>query len=299
MRALLLILCLGFVSVVHAGARADSYFVERDAAIAKFSAIDTAGKFDDKTLGDMNAALASLEKTLEAMIGRDHFAGLSSAPKIHLDTLVKSDEGFGLLDGLDYASPDHKTVVTVTTTALLRHWLVEHKNWWGKGEDISQALDQALRSEGFYTQAISTDAAFVTYAEIPLAKPADSADAVAFLAATTQSEAPRLPGKIILSVVGAERSFVVVVPLRVKIAPIAACSAIWDDAQTKIAALDQTADPKIANVGEEASKLRKAADQAYRRCFAEKATTAAFFPAVIREAQQLLGTLPLQSPAKR
>jgi hypothetical protein len=279
------------VSALHAGTREDGYLAERDALIEKFTAIDKAGKIDDRTDTDMTAALGHLQTTLESIIGRDDIPGLGAAPKIHLDTLLKTDEGFGMLDGLDYVSPDGQTVVTVTTNALFRHWLTEHANWWGKG-DMPASLDAAVRSEAFFTQAISTDAAVVTYGEIPISKPADAVTAVALLAATTQSESPRLPDKIILSIVGKERAFVAIAPLGAKIEAIPACTAIWDAAKEKINALDAASSSTTANPGEDANAIREAADQAYRHCFAEKVKAASFFVAVTREAQHVIDTLP-------
>lgn len=279
------------VSVLHAGTHEDGYLAERDALIEKFTATDKAGKTDDRTDADMTVALGHLQTTLESIIGHDDIAGLGAAPKIHLDTLLKTDEGFGMLDGLDYASADGKTVVTVTTNALFRHWLTEHANWWGKG-DMPASLDAAVRSEAFFTQAISTDAAVVTYGEIPISKPADVTTAVALLAATTQDESPRLPDKIVLSIVGKDRAFVAIAPLDAKIEAIPACTAIWDAAKKKLDALAATPNSKTADPGEAANEIREAADQAYRRCFAEEVKAASFFAAVTREAQQLIDTLP-------
>lgn len=276
---------------LQAESREDSYLAERDALIEKFTAIDKAGKADDRTFADMTAALAHLETALEGVVGRDHFAGLAAAPKIHLDTLLKTDEGFGMLDGLDYASPDNKTIITVTTAALLRHWLAEHKNWWGKDLDMPKPFEEAVLSDAFFTQAISTDAAVVTYGEIPVSRPADAVTAVALLAATTQAESPPLPDRIILLVVDKERAFIAVAPLQTKIVVIPACIAIWDETHKKIAALETSSDPKI-NVGDEANKMREAADTAYRRCFAEKAKAASYFAAVTHEAQHLMDLLP-------
>lgn len=286
-----LLSCLIGASAPRAGPLEDAYLADRDALIEKFTAIDKAGKADDRTFADMTAALAHLEKTLEGIVGRDHFAGLADAPKIHLDTLFKTDEGYGMLDGLDYASPDHKTVVTVTTAALLRHWLTEHKNWWGKGMDMPASFDQAVRSEAFFTQAISTDAAVVTYGEIPIVERAGDEAAVAFLAATTQAESPRLPDRMIVLVIGKARAFIIVAPMRAEIAPIPACTAIWDETEKKIAAFETTTDPK-GNPGEDANRLRDVADSAYRRCFAEKAKTESAFAAVTHAARQLVDALP-------
>ncbi|HTJ02019.1 MAG TPA: hypothetical protein VL492_04445 [Methylovirgula sp.] len=288
---LLVLIFFTGVSTLHAGSREESYLAERDALIEKFTAIEKAGKVSDRTDADITTALADLQKALEGLVGRDHIAGLAAAPKIHLDTLFKTDEGYGMLDGLDYASSDGRTVVTITTTALFRHWLTEHENWWGKG-DMPASLNAAVRSEAFFTQAISTDAAVVTYGEIPIAKPAESVTVVVLLAATTQDESPRLPDKIVVSIIGKDRAFVAVAPLGAKIEALPACTAIWDAAKKKIDAHETTSDPKAANLGEEANEIREVADQAYRRCFAEKAKTASFFAAVTREAQHFIDSLP-------
>ena len=68
--------------------------------------------------------------------------------------------GSGHLDGLAYGSPGNQRMVMVTTDGLLKSWLTLHKTWWGKDEEkMPQTPAAALKTEGFYTQAIGFDAA--------------------------------------------------------------------------------------------------------------------------------------------
>ncbi|MGO9134482.1 MAG: hypothetical protein ACLP8A_10615 [Methylovirgula sp.] len=156
-------------------------------------------------------------------------------------------------------------------------------------EALPQSLDLALRTEAFYTQAISADAAVVTYGELPMARPAGALHAVALFAAQTQDESPRSPDEIIVAVVGAEHAIIAVTPIRTKIAPIPACVAIWKDLEKKQKALAGKPD-----TGDKINQMREDADKNYRRCFTERAKTAPFFQSVTREAERFLAGLPLR-----
>jgi hypothetical protein len=103
---------------------------------------------------------------------------------------------------LRYAAPSDKGFLIATTETLLRHWLVEHKDWWGADAvNVPQQIDAALASEAFYTQAVQTDAAISRYAELPVTKPAGAKFAHAMLVARSQVLDPRPPDELLVALV--------------------------------------------------------------------------------------------------
>jgi len=270
----------------------EAYFAARDGYIAKFSAIANIGEED---LEDHQRARNELTGLLGAIVGPVAIKGLLPQGKANLDSLFKSDEGFGLLDGLLFSSADDKTHVTVTTDALLGHWLEEHKDWWGpKVANVPQEVAAALKSEAFYTQALMTDAAIMKYAELPVAKPAKASFAYAILVARSQDVSPRVPDEVIVSVVGGGRVFVVSAPANAKINPIPACQEIRRRAERKTAAAREAAAsaPKDDRLSEESTRLEEEGDAVFRRCFAERAKRERFYAALTKQAQALVDRLP-------
>ena len=72
-----------------------------------------------------------------------------------------------MLDGMVYGGLDAKTRVIVTTDSLFKHWLNEHKDWWGKTGDMPQEPSAAVKANNFYTQAVLTDSAILHFADLP------------------------------------------------------------------------------------------------------------------------------------
>jgi hypothetical protein len=117
----------------------DRYVATRDAAIARFSSIHDAGRFDDAAKKDEETARADLQAQMSAILGelnRNGADGWYVEPKAH---------------------------IIITTQAILARWLRAHKDWWDKGLKNVQQIAAAFRNESFYTQAMSTDAAVVNF----------------------------------------------------------------------------------------------------------------------------------------
>jgi hypothetical protein len=276
----------------------DGYFAARDDSIAKFKAIEDAHKYDDGARQLHKLALVQLGKRTEPIVGPVALKGFPAGPKTNLDSLMSGDFGFGLLDGLNYASADGKTHVIVTTDSLFDHWLREHRDWWGpKTENVPQQVDAALRSEAFYTQALQTDSAISRYVELPLVKPAKTKFVYAMLIARTQTLGPRTPDQLMVSVVSGGRVFVINAGTRIRIKAIPVCEALWKEGQRKSS---EAQDAYIAShledqeLFEQGVKAEEDGDAAFHRCFAERARSQPFFAAVTRQAQALLDALPLQ-----
>ena len=225
-----------------------------------------------------NAALADLESQLRMIIGPTTLAGFPAEGKIHLDTLSTEDEGFGLLDGLVYAIPlddkgiEEKVSVVVTTRTLFEAWSRAHKTRWWNQDPLPQDLQAALRSDDFYRQALSTDAAVVTFAQLPVAKPSWARTAFAVLATRTQDDVGTAPTEMDVVVIGAARVYAVTAKTEVTVGPIAACEKIRQQFKAK--------------------KREEQSDRAYVQCFATHAHDANGFAAAVKQAQALIELLP-------
>jgi hypothetical protein len=260
----LLILAAALLSPIaaHAASPEDAYIAARDAAIAAFQktadtkAVDARNKQHDKVQKE-------LERKLKAIVGSFAMRGFPAEGKINLDTLFSEDEGFGMLDGIVYGETEGDRSVVVTTDGLLRKWLEAHGDRT-KGQ-TNPPVDPAAaaQTELFYSQAISTDAAVVSYSDIPLAKP----DSAKFVAAKLDKA----------------------------MAPIAECGEVTKIAQNKADAADKAyaasepKDEKLADVG---SKLRNDGDEAFRRCYGEKVKSLPMFKTASDQARAILDALP-------
>jgi len=285
-----LVLSLVATQASAAASLEDGYLAARDGYIKRFEHSPQ----DDATSKAYDAALADLEARLRQIVGPVQIKGFAGDGKISLGALDSGDEGFGLLDGLVYASADEKTRVLVTTTSLFDKWLAAHTHFWPEAP-LPAGMGEALKRDDFYTQAVNNDAAVVTYAEIPLSKPAWATLAFAVLDGRTQDAPPPVPNEMIITVRRADRVFIVTTKTAVAAGPIAAC----DARQARVAAeakaaneADQKADTKDAALHDKAVQLAQRLDRAYPECFATEARKAAFFPALVKQAQGLVDLLP-------
>lgn len=295
-KAFLAGLLLWTAGTANAASPLDQYLITRDRYIADLNRDVTAGNIDTVSKQDDHAR-GALEAMLKAMIGPVTVKGFPAEGRINLQTLVK-ELGFGMLDGLAHGSPDNERVVVVTTGGLLRAWLKTHKNWWPGRRTMPQDIKGALRWEEFYTQAVISGSAIARFAEIPVAAPAKAGAVFAMLAIARQDIGPTMPDRIILSVVRGDRVFVVVEPSTVAIEPIPACSALWqryDQARQRAFNVFQASRESEATrdaLFAKATKLEADGDVAHRRCFAEHVKEQSYFPAVIRQTQALVDSLP-------
>jgi hypothetical protein len=292
LKLLLIALLLVAPMACRASPLEDAYFTARDDYVAKIKAIDDAGKLEDNTPKLHKRALEQLGKLTQPIVGPVALKGFSAKGQTNLDSLYTGDFGFGLMDGLNFASPDGKTHIIVTTESLFVHWLREHRDWWGsKSENVPQEIDAALRSEAFYTQALQTDSHISRYVELPVARPAKAKFALAMLIARTQILGPRIPDELIVAVVSGGRVFVINASARTRVKPIPACDAIWKESERKAA---EAQDAYIASqledktLSDQRNKAEEDGDAAFHRCFAERAGGRPFFAALTRQAQALL-----------
>ena len=291
MRLVLTVLLMLVPAIATGASLEKNYYASRAAYIKKFQ---KPGQFDEARTKEHDLALADLLKQLRRIVGPLDLKDVAAEGKINLDTLVKGDQGFGMLDGVVHASADDKIRIVVTTDLLFKRWLHEHRKWWGF-DNVPQQADKALRSESFYTQAISTDSAVSKYTELPIKKPAKASFAFAMLNARTQTDGPRPADNIIVSVVQGGRVYVVSAEAGVTIGPIPKCDAVWQQYEQKAAEAYTAAaqfDAKDKN-RPDGSKVRDQGDAAYHRCFAEQAPGEKPFAALVQQAQKLADGLPV------
>jgi hypothetical protein len=281
--ALLLLLPLS----AHAASPEDAYVAARDKAIARLK--PKSDKIDDSVTKADDAALAALQKQLEKLIGPTTIAGMSKG-KINLETLIEGEMGLGRLDGLVHQSDDEKTRVIVTTTPLLKRWIAAHKKWWDDN-NIPQEMNAALKSEPFYTQATSSDAAVWHYADIPVATSANATFATAMLDARRQDVGLETPTELLVAVAGPVRAFIWSAPVNAKISMMPECAEIWNAAQKQADAAYEAyraSDLKDEKKFEDSKTILDKADTEYRKCFAARAKGEPFFAAITKQAQELV-----------
>lgn len=294
MKSLLIALVALIPAAAQAASPEETYLASRDRYIAKFKKLEAAGQADERAMKQEESARGELERQLEKIIGPVAVEGFTEPGKLSLDTLFGEGVGADRLDGLAFSSGD-KSELLVTTGALVESWLRAHQKSWAKSETPPQTLDQALRSEHFYTLAVSPDAGVALYGEVPVAKPAKAELVVAMLDQRSQDiTGASVPDEIIVAVARNGKLLVASAPVEAKIVAAPACDKIWGDYEAKASkalaaysASGRTDDTLFARY----TRLQDEGSAAFRRCFAERAKNEKFFADVTREAQGLADRL--------
>jgi hypothetical protein len=290
MKILWIALLVLFPSAAGAASLEQSYLAARDAQIRKIAAAQKKMGTDgvDKI---QEQALAELEKQLKQIVGASKLSvpGVKATSKINIESLSENELGFGMLDGLTYASEDYKTQVVVTTEGLLKAWMRRDR----KPNDSKKSQDpsKAITSEEFYTQAVNSDATLSKYAELPIRKPAAASAAYAMYGGWAQDDGPWEPDELVMSVMQGGKIYVVRVPASTKLGPFPACQAVWDKADRRANEVYERA-PSKPKIVPDTSKIREEGAAAFRRCFAEQAPKEKGFADLVRQAQTIVDGLP-------
>ncbi|WP_440640346.1 hypothetical protein ACSHT2_03185 [Bradyrhizobium sp. PUT101] len=271
MRSLALLYLLALAAPAHAAAPEQNYLGLRDRYIVKFSK----AKESDEVYKQHDAALKEMAGALRGLVGPVTIKGLPAEGRSNVDTLFKDDIGFGHLDGLAFASEGGKTRAVVTTTALLKHWLREHRD-----DGVPQETGAAIKSERFYYHAIE-DAAFAKYAELPVTKPASASAAVAVLGLRGNGDLKGPPDEIDVVAIKDDKVFFIATSDAVKTAEIPACQKVWKQMMAR-------------KTPQDAMAREDQAMDAYTKCFAKEAPSQSWFAAAVKKAQSQLDLLPLR-----
>ena len=285
-RLIALVLLLAAAPATAGPTPEQAYLATRDHAVAALK--KTSGKKQD---AEDTRLRAGLQKQLQALINPPPLDGFPGPATISPETLLADDIGFDSLDGLTFRTKDDAGSVLVTTDGLLRSWLQAHKNFWKDEPNPPTEPEAAFRSEVFYTQAASPDAAVSIFASLPIRKPDGATSAVAFLVQESQDIATEPPEQMAVVVAKGGKIFIAIVTTDVKPAPIEACAAVWKDFEARSqAALKKYDDSKLKDEKsfEDSRKLEQQGEAAFHKCWSEKASGAAEFPALTKQAQALV-----------
>jgi len=286
----------------------DRYIAARDAAIAKVTKLYNDKKNDEAQKAE-EAASADLLAKIKLIVGESTPKGYGPA-KINLDAFSEGDMGFGLLDGLRFDSllgadgekahppgPDGKWVdpgrhIVIATQPLFERWLRGHKEWWGKNnKNVPQQIGAALKDEGFYTQAISTNAAVVNFNTLPISKPAAATTVYAMLAARTQDAVPTEADEVFVSALANGKLYIAYGSIRPKVV-VPACVEIKAgyDKKADKAAADLEANRITRKAYDKLGDIRQQGEDAYKKCFIERAPQQPAFAEATRQAEAMLAT---------
>lgn len=273
----------------------DDYLKVRNAYVARFNPGDREIDYE-KIEAPLKRALADLQRKLRKIIGKPAIKGAAGDGALNVTSLTKGDVEFGALDALVFKLDGGKTQAYVTTTGLLGAWLKEHRDWWDKGTpNVPRDAAGALKFDGFYTQAISADAAVARFAELAIKAPDGAEFARAMLDRRQQDDGPGAPDEIIVSAVRGGRVYIVIAPASPKPPVIAACETVWKDYLKKADAAQeryQASGLKDEAASTEGEKMRADGDRAFRACYGEKLGTAPIYQQLTARAQKLVDALP-------
>jgi hypothetical protein len=321
-RIVLLFAVLGCASQASAASPEQSYIAARDSYMAKFK------PYTDHTpngvLKDEERARQDLARRLRRALGPPGVKGFSAAGVLNQPTLLPGGDDAEAIDGLVFKSDDGATQLLVTTSALVASWLRQHREmlvdnaleygskdpikktlfekpsrsrdakieaWLARHREVTQDVAGMITSELFYSQMFDFGSAAVKYAEIAVSTPPQASSVYAVLVGRQQDIGPYPPQELIVTVAQGSRIYVLATKPDVAIEMIPACDAIW---QAVVKQRDEAYDTKWAAkakdgaVADKPVAIENAGDKAFHRCFAERAKTAGFYPALRRQAQGLV-----------
>jgi hypothetical protein len=285
-------IALGHPQAADASASVDHYWITRDRYIAAendgykahtkkyeqvlkesgYHAAETqcgAGACRRPTDSQENAWLNDLHAQLIKIIDPPSVRGFTTHSELNLTTLYP-ELGFGMLDGLSYTSDDKSIALVESTEDLVTRWL-HFRRELQDDDQMPQDIIGALRSDVFYTFAITSDVRVSRFAEIPVHAPAGATFAFAILALETSDYAGSgPPDEIIASVIAHGRVFIFKINVA-NVRSIALCDAIWS---------------KYAS--NPSDKAVEYGSRRARRCFADHWEGQSYHNLIAAQAQQLV-----------
>ncbi|UCI34373.1 hypothetical protein [Mesorhizobium sp. B4-1-4] len=266
----------------------DDYIAARDKAIAAITELNNSNA-PVETLDAADAkARADLEGRLSALLGPLTVKDFPTNGTINLESLSDSDVGYGMLDGLRYTQGDDGPSLVATTRGLLDRWLQARAAETDEGLKLPTGVDEALKLDAFYTQAINSDAAFMGTLDFPLKKPEGADIAMARLGGWTQDVGPIHEQQVVVTLVKGNSVMIASAPATPPVPRIAACEALWtsaDEAAQKLAA--QASETKDEKLYDTANAAWEKGDGDYRKCMGDKLPSDPAFPALLTQAQTL------------
>ncbi|MDI4666026.1 hypothetical protein K9U40_17115, partial [Xanthobacter autotrophicus] len=245
---------------------AEDYIVARNKATAAIAAAVKANRPAPQVDKADRTARRDLEKRMVALLGPLRFKGLDPKPAFSPDTLVPGDLGTDSPDGLVFTDKDATTHLLVSPEPVFADWLKARAADEGAPAVFKAGIAAAARDDFFFTLTVSRDAAFTTYAPLPLA-PAPGEDTYAALGLFAQDgTGDALPDSVVVLRVADGRVAVAATEVKLKVPPMPACTALWKDGTAKadalLAAAHKDSLPDDPRVGQ-SFKLQEDAATAY------------------------------------
>jgi hypothetical protein len=294
MSAVAVVLLIGDLQAVAASPAVESYIAARDHYITvererakahddrfhqvlKESGYQAAQKLctnsacEDAIILQQPAWLETLHNKIIGIVSPPLLHGFPRRGEFNIGTLYP-EIGFGMLDGLSYVSTDKRVTLVETTEELLIRWMRSQNSEHADEDKIPRDIIEALRSDTFYSFAITTDARFYRFAEIPVRAPTGATFAFAMLDLRTSDYAGSgPPTQITASVLINGRVFILSTEVK-GVAPIPQCDAIWKQASSE----NQT-ETVVAE-----------GDKRARQCFSTQLKEQGYYDSVRRQAQHLV-----------
>ncbi|MER9405128.1 hypothetical protein NKI36_13830 [Mesorhizobium caraganae] len=277
-------------SVAFAASPEDDYIAARDKAIAAIAALNNANTAIETIDAQNEKALADLQQRLSGIIGPLAVKDFPAAGTINIESLSDSDIGYGMLDGLRYTKGDDGPTLVATTRGLLERWLQAKAAETDESFKLPASIDDALKLDVFYTQAINSDAAFEGTLDFPLKTPQGADIAFARLGGWTQDVGPIYEQEVIVTLVKGKSVMITAAPAAPAVPKIAACDAVWaaaDAAAQKFQEAYQASDLKDEKAFDASNVAWDKGDSDYRACMGEHLPADPAFPALLTQVQAL------------
>ncbi|MEO5756968.1 MAG: hypothetical protein ABIQ51_08960 [Mesorhizobium sp.] len=274
-------------SAAFAASPEDDYIAARDKAISDIAALVSSNAPVETLDATNEKARADLEKRLTDILGPFAVKDFPAAGTINIESLSASDIGFGMLDGLRHGTEDGPSIVA-STRGLVDRWLQSRAAETDADFKLPAGLNEALKLDGFYTQAIGSDAAFSGTLDFTLKTPEGADMAIARLGGWTQDIGPIPNQQVVVTLVKGNSVMIAEAPAAPAVPKIAACDTLWttaDAAAQKIAS--QASDDQDEKAFDAANATWAKGDSDYRACMGEQLPKDAVFPALLAQAQAL------------
>ncbi|ESW85902.1 hypothetical protein NKJ16_11840 [Mesorhizobium sp. M0179] len=281
-------------SVAFAASPEDDYVAARDKAMADIAALNSANAAIETIDAENEKALADLQHRLAGIVGPLAVKDFPPTGTINIESLSDSDIGYGMLDGLRYTKDDDGPSLVATTRGLLERWLQSRTAETDESFKLPVGIDEALKLDAFYTQAINSDAAFEGTLDFPLKKPEGADIAFARLGGWTQDVGPIYEQEVVITLVKGNSVRIIAAPAAPAVPKIAACDAVWaaaDAAAQKFQEAYQASDLKDEKAFDSSNAAWDKGDSDYRACMAQRLPTDPAFPALLAQAQALAGQM--------
>lgn len=273
---------------------AEDYIAARNKAAASIADAVKANRPLPQIDKTDRTARKDLEKRMGGLLGPLRFKGLAAKPAFSPDTLIPGDLGTDSPDGLVFSDADGATRILVSPEPVFADWLKARSSDEGAPAAFKAGILAAAKDDFFYTLTVSRDAAFTTYAPLPVAATAGE-ESQAVLGLFTQDDpADAPPDSVVVLRVADGRVSVGATQVTLKLPPMPACAAAFKDGTAKAEALMEAArkdgkaeDPRV----DESYKLHDQAASAFRACFAKETAGKPALTDAVKTAEGLLGVM--------